>query len=174
MSTALPPADHSRSGGYVGNRDPFVEGGDDARARLAGAKARRPDNRGPDAHLGAAVRLLVTHHIGALAVVDATGTLVGIVDERDMVRYDARRFYSFERLRVRDVMHSALTCDEEDTIEEAMLRMTLERQRHLLVTSGGAVRGVISLGDLVKARPSRSRPRQACCRDYVAAHRASR
>jgi CBS domain-containing protein len=125
---------------------------------------RKPFNLitvGPDAHLGAAVRLLVTHHIGALPVVDASGTLVGILDERDIVR-------------ATHAMHSAPTCDEEDTIEEAMRRMTLERQRHLLVTSGGAVRGVISLGDLVKARLQQVETEAGVLRDYVAAHRASR
>ena len=138
---------------------------------------RKPVNLitvGPDAHLGAAVRLLVTHYIGALPVVDASGALVGMLDERDIVRATHERLYSFERLRVRDVMHSAPTCDEEDTIEEAMLRMTLERQRHLLVTAGGTVRGVISLGDLVKARLQQVETEAGVLRDYVAAHRASR
>ena len=138
---------------------------------------RKPVNLitvGPDAHLGAAVRLLVTHQIGALPVVDASGTLVGILDERDVVRATHERLYSFDRLRVRDVMHIAPTCDEHATIEEAMLRMTFERQRHLLVTSGGALRGVISLGDLVKARLQQVETEAGVLRDYVAAHRASR
>ena len=129
---------------------------------------------GPDAHLGAAVRLLVTNQIGALPVVDAGGTLVGFIDERDVVRATHERFYSFDRLRVRDVMRSAPTCEAGDTIEEAMLRMTLERRRHLLVTSDGAVRGVISLGDLVKARLEQVETEAGVLRDYLAAHRASR
>ena len=129
---------------------------------------------GPDAHLGAAVRLLVTHQIGGLPVVDAAGMLVGFLDERDIVRATHERFYSFERLRVRDVMHKAPTCDADDTIEEAMRRMTLQRQRHLLVTSDGAVRGVISLGDLVKARLEQVETEAGVLRDYLAAHRASR
>jgi CBS domain-containing protein len=128
---------------------------------------------GPDAHLGAAVRLLVTHHIGALPVVDAGGTLVGLIDERDVVRATHERFYSFDRLRVRDVMRPAPTCEASDTIEEAMLRMTLERRRHLLVTYQGAVRGVISLGDLVKARLEQVETEAGVLRDYLAAHRAS-
>jgi CBS domain-containing protein len=128
----------------------------------------------PDAHLAAAVRLLVTHHIGALPVVDAGGALVGFLDERDVVRATHERFYSFERLRARDVMHSAPTCDAGDTVEEAMLSMTLQRRRHLLVTSDGVLRGVISLGDLVKARLEQLEAEAGVLRDYVAAHRASR
>jgi CBS domain-containing protein len=129
---------------------------------------------GPDAHLAAAVRLLVTHHIGALPVVDSSGALVGFLDERDVVRATHERFYSFERLRVRDVMHTAATCDAGDSIEEAMRLMTLQRQRHLLVTSDGLLRGVISLGDLVKARLEQVEVEAGVLRDYVAAHRASR
>ncbi len=128
----------------------------------------------PDAHLAAAVRLLVTHHIGALPVVDSAGSLVGFLDERDVVRATHERFYSFERLRARDVMHTAPTCDAGDTIEEAMLLMTLQRQRHLLVTADGLLRGVISLGDLVKARLEQVEVEAGVLRDYVAAHRASR
>jgi CBS domain-containing protein len=128
----------------------------------------------PDAHLASAVRLLVTHQIGALPVVDSNGVLVGFLDERVVARAVHERFYSFERLRVRDVMHSPPTCDADDTIEEAMLRMTLQRQRHLLVTSEGTLRGVISLGDLVKARLEQVEVEAGVLRDYVAAHRASR
>jgi CBS domain-containing protein len=128
----------------------------------------------PDAHLAAAVRLLVTHHIGGLPVVDPGGALVGFLDERDVVRATHERFYSFERLRVRDVMHPAPTCDAGDTIEEAMLTMTLQRQRHLLATSDGVLCGVISLGDLVKARLEQVEAEAGVLRDYLAAHRASR
>lgn len=128
----------------------------------------------PDAHLAAAVRLLVTHHIGGLPVMDSGGALVGFLDERDVVRATHERFYSFERLRVRDVMHSAPTCDAGDTIEEAMHTMTLQRQRHLLATSDGLLCGVISLGDLVKARLEQVEAEAGVLRDYLAAHRASR
>jgi len=128
----------------------------------------------PDAHLSAAVRLLVTHQIGGLPVVDAGGALVGFLDERDVVRATHERFYSFDRLRARDIMRAAPTCDADDTIEEAMFRMTLQRQRHLLVTSRGELRGVISLGDLVKARLEQVEVEAGVLRDYLAAQRASR
>ena len=127
-----------------------------------------------DAYVAAAVRLLVTHQIGGLPVVSATGALVGFLDERDIVRATHERFYSFERLHTRDVMRPAPTCDPHDTIEEAMRRMTLQRQRHLVVTSDGRLIGVISLGDLVKARLEQVEAEAGVLRDYLAAHRASR
>lgn len=128
----------------------------------------------PDAFLAAAVRLLVTHQIGALVVVDATGNLVGFLDERDVVRATHERFYSFERLHVRDVMRAAPICGPRDSVEEAMRQMTMRRQRHLVVADGHTLLGVISLGDLVKARLEQVETEAGVLRDYVAAHRASR
>lgn len=127
-----------------------------------------------DAYLAAAVRLLVTNRIGGLPVVSAAGALVGFVDERDIVRTTHERFYSFERLHVRDVMRPPPTCDLHDSIDEVMRRMTLQRQRHLIVTEEGRLIGVISLGDLVKARLELAEAEAGVLRDYLAAHRASR
>ena len=127
-----------------------------------------------DAYLAAAVRLLITHQIGSLPVVSATGALVGFLDERDIVRTAHERFYSFERLHVRDIMRPPPTCDLHDSVEEVMRRMTLQRQRHLVVTENGRLIGVISLGDLVKARLELAEAEAGVLRDYLAAHRASR
>ena len=127
-----------------------------------------------DAYLAAAVRLLVTHKIGGLPVVSAKGALVGFLDERDIVRTTHERFYSFERLHVRDIMRPPPTCDLHDSVEEVMRRMTLQRQRHLVVTEEGRLIGVISLGDLVKARLELVEAEAGVLRDYLAAHRASR
>jgi len=127
-----------------------------------------------DAYLAVAVRLLVTNQIGGLPVVNETGGLVGFLDERDIVRTTHERFYSFERLHARDVMRPPPTCDPHDSVEEAMRRMTLQRQRHLVVTKDGRLMGMISLGDLVKARLEQVEAEAGVLRDYLAAHRASR
>jgi CBS domain-containing protein len=128
----------------------------------------------PSAELAAAVRLLIAHHIGGLPVVDDGGALVGFVAERDVVRAIHDRVYSYDRLHVRDVMREAPTCDADDTVDEAMWRMTAQRQRHLLVTEAGTLVGVISLGDLVKSRLEQLEMEAGVLRDYVAGQRATR
>jgi signal-transduction protein with cAMP-binding, CBS, and nucleotidyltransferase domain len=55
-----------------------------------------------------------------------------------------------------------------------MQRMTNERVRHLVVRDNGQVRGVVSVGDMVKLRLSELELETAVLRDYLAAHRASR
>ncbi len=100
-----------------------------------------------------AVELLVHHKIGALVVVDKSVHVVGIVSERDVVRCVARGSadalaQSVEFLMTRPVM----TCTEDETINEVMTRMTRGRFRHLPVVANGRLTGIVSIGDVVKAR----------------------
>jgi len=71
-------------------------------------------------------------------------------------------------------MRQAPTCDADDTVDEAMWRMTAQRQRHLLVTESGTLVGVISVGDLVKSRLEQLEMEAGVLRDYVAGQRATR
>jgi CBS domain-containing protein len=107
---------------------------------------------GPDATVSAVIAELATHNVGALPVVDG-GQLVGIVSERDVVRrlHDA----GAELLAgaVRDIMSTSVTtCSPGDAVTDLARIMTTRRFRHLPVVEGGALVGIVSIGDLVKAR----------------------
>ena len=45
-----------------------------------------------------------------------------------------------------------MTCSDRETINEVMSRMTRGRFRHLPVEKQGRLTGIVSIGDVVKAR----------------------
>ena len=93
-----------------------------------------------------------TDHIGAYVVSSRVGHLDGLVTERDIVFAIARHGAGALELPVSAVMSKApSTCAPDDTVRAVMTAMTRERVRHLPVVEQGVLRGIISIGDVVKA-----------------------
>jgi len=102
--------------------------------------------------VGEAVRRLGEKRIGAVPIIDA-GRIVGIFSERDVIY--CLREHGAEVLNwpVERVMSSpAITADPSTDVIAALSIMTQRRIRHLPVIEGGAIRGIVSIGDLVKHR----------------------
>lgn len=91
--------------------------------------------------------------VGAL-VVSADGTrLDGIISERDVVHAIAEHGATALGRTVADVMHRRVpTCRPDDRISAVAKMMTVNRMRHVPVVEGGALTGIVSLGDVVKHR----------------------
>jgi CBS domain-containing protein len=93
-----------------------------------------------------------SEHIGAFVVSARVGQLDGLVSERDIVFAIARHGEGALELPVSAVMSRApLTCAPDDSVRAVMAEMTRERVRHLPVIEHGQLRGIISIGDVVKA-----------------------
>lgn len=132
----------------------------------------------PDATLTELVDSLAQHRIGAL-VVSADGEhMDGIVSERDIVRClrtdgglaECRESHvlHLENVHVRDIMTTEVTtCRPETSIDEVMEVMTDGRMRHIPVVSKGALVGLVSIGDIVKARISHLEYERTALVDYV-------
>ncbi len=106
----------------------------------------------PSASVGDLVAALAEHNVGALPVLEA-GQLVGIVSERDVVRRLHLGGSGLLQLRVADIMSSSVTtCEPGDKIEDLARIMTERRFRHMPVIEKGELVGIVSIGDLVKAR----------------------
>ena len=105
---------------------------------------------GPDARVIDALKLMSEKEIGALVVVDG-GKLVGILSERDYARKVILFGKSAHEIPVREIMTGkVLTVQPTQTVEECMALMTSKRVRHLPVTEGERLLGLVSIGDLVK------------------------
>ncbi len=105
----------------------------------------------PDAPVREAIKVMAQHRIGALLVMRGT-QLVGVVSERDYARKVVLQGRSSAETAVSDIMSSEpLTVGPETDIFDCMRLCTDSRVRHLPVVQDGAVIGVISTGDLVKA-----------------------
>jgi signal-transduction protein with cAMP-binding, CBS, and nucleotidyltransferase domain len=98
-----------------------------------------------------AVRKLVDENIGALLVLDADETIVGIVTERDVLRECARRYEALGETRVSEVMtRNLIIGTPEDDLDYVQAVMTNNHLRHLPIVSDGKLHGLISIGDVVK------------------------
>jgi CBS domain-containing protein len=99
------------------------------------------------------VDLLAKNRIGAVVVDDGKGGIAGIVSERDVVRALSQYGGGGMGKSVADIMTKKVrTCSPQDTEAELMGLMTEHRIRHLPVTEGGKLTGMISIGDVVKLR----------------------
>jgi len=107
----------------------------------------------PGASLRSAVDLMAKRNVGALVVVNDDGKIVGMVSERDIVLALAASSERALADSIADVMSKRLiTCGPDDRLADLMATMTEHRVRHLPVVDQGRLVGLISIGDLVKAR----------------------
>jgi CBS domain-containing protein len=96
---------------------------------------------------------LAQYKVGALVVTGDSGGVDGIVSERDVVRHLQARGASVLDEPVSTIMTSPVhTAPFETTLEELMVLMTEERIRHVPVVVDGKLRGIVSIGDVVKHR----------------------
>lgn len=104
----------------------------------------------PDATVLEAVQLMAEKNVGALVVVE-NGQLVGLVSERDYTRKIVLHGKRSRETPVREIMSTNLTViHPHEPVENCLRMMTEKRVRHLPLVDNGKVRGVISIGDLVK------------------------
>jgi len=105
----------------------------------------------PDDTILNAIKLMATHEVGALLVMD-NEKLIGIVSERDYARKVALEDRSSNDALVSEIMSTRVLCARpEQTVKECLALMSDKRARHLPVLDHKKVIGVISIGDLVKS-----------------------
>jgi CBS domain-containing protein len=99
-----------------------------------------------------ALRTMDKKNVGAFVVMEA-GRVVGIFSERDYARKVVLKNVSSLSTTVREVMASPVFCVKPETLtDECMVLMTDKHVRHLPVISEGQLVGLVSIGDVVKAR----------------------
>jgi CBS domain-containing protein len=118
--------------------------------QLLELKGREIHSITPDARVFDALKLMAEKDVGALVVTEG-GKLAGIISERDYARKVILHGKSSHDITVRDIMTGkVITVSPDHTVEECMALMTGKRIRHLPVTEGERLTGVLSIGDLVK------------------------
>jgi CBS domain-containing protein len=116
-----------------------------------------------------AVDELARCRIGALVVVEGRDRVVGIISERDIVRALANRGMNLLGAKIESIMtREVVTCRESETINRVMGRMSRGRFRHLPVVENGRLVGIVSIGDVVKARIEEVEHEAEDMRTYIA------
>src|SRR6476659_2489792 len=114
-----------------------------------------------------AVRRLGEKRIGALPVLQG-GRIAGMVSERDVIYCLRDHGPDVLDWPVSRVMSSpAITVDTSMDVLAALGLMTQKRIRHLPVVEGGEIRGLVSIGDLVKHRMERIEAEAEAMRTYI-------
>jgi len=136
-------------------------------AAVLGSKGSGVETVGVDDRLFDAVRKLGEKRIGALPVIE-NGRIAGIMSERDVIY--CLRDHGPEVLEwpVSRVMSSpAITADPATEVLVALALMTQRRIRHLPIIESGELRGIVSIGDLVKYRMDRIEAEADAMRAYI-------
>jgi CBS domain-containing protein len=117
-------------------------------------------------------KLIADHRIGAVVVVDAAGAPLGIVSERDIVNaLAASGAAALETPAGRAMTRNLITCTRDKTADELLAIMTASRIRHLPVVEDGKLRGIVSIGDVVKLKLDEAATEVGQLREYVMAGR---
>ncbi|OYW80052.1 MAG: inosine-5-monophosphate dehydrogenase [Asticcacaulis sp. 32-58-5] len=138
--------------------------------QLLNTKGHQVFTVSPDETVSAIAALLYARRVGAFIVADKIGRVVGIVSERDVIRALAQIGPEALSRSVSDIMTadviSATPCE---SVEVLLERMTDRRIRHLPVMDGAKLVGIVSIGDLVKARISVAEAEAQGLKAYIAA-----
>ncbi|WP_417483588.1 CBS domain-containing protein [Maricaulis sp.] len=115
-----------------------------------------------------AAKLMDSHGIGALLVCDSHDRPTGVLSERDIIRELAINGAAGLGRPISGAITPAfLTAAPEDLTDTVMVRMTERRVRHLPVLDQGQVVGIVSIGDLVKAKIATVEAETADLRNYI-------
>ena len=107
----------------------------------------------PEDSVEIAIHKLSEHRIGALLVEDRWMKPVGMFSERDVIHAMAEGGAAVLNFDVQRLMSSpVISCRSSDRIDAVLATMTLGRFRHLPVIDNDELKGIVSIGDLVKYR----------------------
>lgn len=119
------------------------------------------------------VERMYRHSIGSVGIADAaSGQIHGIVSQQEVTEALALLGMSALQTPATTLMRKSVpVCQCEDNAADVMRSMTRQRSRHAIVrTMGGAVAGLVSLGDLVAALLEDAQLESAVLRDMARSH----
>lgn len=120
---------------------------------LLNFKGRQVFTVAPEDSLSSVTALLYARKVGAFVVSDRVGRVSGIVSERDIVRALAEYGHDALSMTVAEVMsRDVVYANIDEKVDALLARMTDRRIRHLPVMDGANLVGIVSIGDLVKAK----------------------
>ena len=116
-----------------------------------------------------AIRAMSDHKVGSVVVPNADGSPAGIFTERDVLNLCAEGRTDFAKMSIRPCMTCAMTTGKPaETVSEVLVIMTARRFRHMpVVDDDGKMVGVVSIGDLVKAKLEETAREAQALREYI-------
>jgi CBS domain-containing protein len=137
-------------------------------AAILRQKGRAVTTASPTTTLLEVANKLSAKRIGAIVIIGARGKVDGIISERDIIRCLSTHGPDCLTRPVSESMtRYVISCEEDDTLDQLMERMTERRFRHLPVITNGALVGIISIGDVVKHHMAEVTMEATAMREYI-------
>ncbi len=115
-----------------------------------------------------AIAMLNKYNIGVVLITDSAGKLTGILSERDIIRRSLLQETGFRDEPVtKSMTKNVLTVPPSASVDDVMEIMTTSHIRHIPVMDGDDIKGLISIGDIVKRKIADAENEAAAMRDYI-------
>jgi CBS domain-containing protein len=122
----------------------------------------------PEITVYEANKIRADNKIGCLMVLDNNKKIVGVLSERDIVNALAKYGNDVLEKKVTEIMtHKIISCKPDDDLQKLMTLMTERRIRHLPVIENDELVGIISIGDVVKARMDELEKESEALHNYI-------
>ncbi len=127
----------------------------------------------PDDTIATVLELLARHHIGAVVVSPDGHAITGLISERNIIAAmaadpDAGRTGGVRPKLVRSLMvYDVPVAEPESSVDDVIEIMTTQRTRHIPVAENGILAGIVSIGDIVKAKLDLLEEERSALMEYV-------
>lgn len=115
-----------------------------------------------------ALAIFSANKIGSLLVVDSHDKIQGIIAPRDILLVVLKNFEEIRKIKVNEIMSKDLiVATMDDKVEYIQAIMTENRIRHVPILEGAELKGIISIGDAVKAQIEEKEVENRYLKDYI-------
>jgi CBS domain-containing protein len=116
-----------------------------------------------------AMSIFSSNRVGSLLVVDKDNAILGIIAAKDVLMAVVNHYDTIKEITVEQIMTTDLIVgSEDDKIEYIQAVMTESRIRHIPILAGKELKGLISIGDVVKSQLKEVHVENKYLKDYIA------
>jgi CBS domain-containing protein len=116
-----------------------------------------------------AMSIFSANRVGSLLIVDTVGGILGIIGARDVLMAVINHLDKIKTMTVDEIMTTNLIVGtEDDHVDYILAIMTENRIRHIPVMRGKELKGLVSIGDVVKALLKEKDVENRYLKDYIA------
>lgn len=136
---------------------------------ILAAKGNNVIKVSPDTLVLDAMSTFSANRVGSLLVVDEKDNILGIIGARDVLMAVLNHLDIIKELKVEKIMTTNLiVATENDEVDYIQAVMTENRIRHVPIIEGGKLKGIVSIGDVVKTQLKEVHVENRYLKDYIA------
>ncbi|MCP3928002.1 MAG: CBS domain-containing protein [Bacteroidetes bacterium] len=135
---------------------------------ILSVKGSRVVTVGQDNSVLEAMAIFSANRVGSLLVVDNNDQILGIIAAKDVLMAVLDNLETLKGIKVKEIMSTNLIVGTpEDKIDYIQAVMTESRIRHVPIFDGKAIKGIVSIGDVVKAQLKEKEVENRYLKDYI-------